>query len=113
MVMLDDDAVDAGVQNDLDEEMWEDAGYSCKKRKTKSAELARYQEHQKSRKTEARDDCENDNDTDDNSDDDDAQEDHAVEDEEDAKARRLVETQARQRSIRSRRIVMSDSESEG
>ena len=113
MVMLGDDAVDAGVQNALDEEMWDDAGYSCKKRKTKRAELTRYQEHQPSRKTEAWEDCENDNNTDDNVDDDDAQEDHAVEYEEVEKARRLVETRARQRSIRSRRIVMRDSESEG
>ena len=52
MVMLDDDAVDAGVQKDLDEEMWDDAGYTRNKRITKSAELARYDEHQDSRKTE-------------------------------------------------------------
>ena len=49
MVLLDDDAVDAGVQDDLDEEMWEDAGDKNKRRK-KRAELTRYDEYQQSQK---------------------------------------------------------------
>ena len=110
MVMLDDDAVDAGVQKDLDEEMWDDAGYTRNKRITKSAELARYDEHQDSRKTEAQDDCDIENGPCDNSDDDDAEDDRAMEEEEEERARRLVETQAKQRSMRSRRIVLSDTE---
>ena len=48
-VLLDDDAVDAGVQDHLDEEMWEDAGDQNKRRK-KKAELTRYDEYQQSQK---------------------------------------------------------------
>ena len=50
MVLLDDDAVDAGVQDDLDEEMWADADAAAIKRKKKSAELARYEQYQESRR---------------------------------------------------------------
>ena len=111
-----------GVQNDLNDEMWQDAGYSSNKRKTKSAELGLYQEHQKSKQIEAQADsdiqnatCDNENAACNNSDnnDDDDDDDHAVVVVEEERARRLAETQARQRSIRSKRIVMSDSESEG
>ena len=58
------------------------------------------------------DDCDIENGPCDNSDDDDAEDDRAMEEEEEERARRLVETQAQQRSMRSRRIVLSDTESD-
>ena len=109
-----------GVQNDLNDEMWQDAGYSSNKRKTKSAELGLYQEHQKSKQIESQADsdiqnatCDNENAACNDSDNNDDDDDHAVVVVEEERARRLAETQARQRSIRSKRIVVSDSESEG
>ena len=109
-----------GVQNDLNDEMWQDAGYSSNKRKTKSAELGLYQEHQKSKQIEAQADsdiqnatCDNENAACNDSDNNDDDDDHAVVVVEEERARRLAETQARQRSTRSKQIVTSDSESEG
>ena len=98
----------------MNDEMWQDAGYSSNKRKTKSAELGLYQEHQKSKQIEAQADsdiqnatCDNENAACNDSDNNDDDDDHAVVVVEEERARRLAETQARQRRMRRRIVLMT------
>ena len=45
-MLLDDDAVDAAVQDDLDQEMYDDSGLKKPKRKKDSSDLTRYFQYQ-------------------------------------------------------------------
>ena len=108
MVMLDDDAVDAGVQDDMDQEMWQDVGQKTAKRQKQSDELKRYLHFQHQRTQQAGGDSTEDED--DSTDDEDEDADACGEDEE---AEELATRQSKQRTRRraeGTRIIDSDSD---
>ena len=111
-ILLDDDAVDAGVQDDLDQEMWQDVGRKRPKRGKVSDDLQRYLSYQQDGTSGASNDEDEDagrSEEDDSDEADDTEDAADVEDK--AEAENLVRKQHCNRQRR-RAAVIDDSDSD-